>query len=197
MDRKLKTAIWDQMVETDRTARYYGRLASKLARQEKWASIATTVLSVVSAYSVANSIADPEMGWTWAAIAFSTATVAASVLPLVFRYGGTISSASYCQVRLDLLSARCKELWLVRDSIDSDEALTKWLDIEREQSEITAFQSAKPLDRKLAKAIQKEADAYWKSEADRLNRIAQRGRPSVESRTGSDALDAGPEPSPA
>ncbi len=37
MDTKLRTAVWDQMAETDRVARYYGRLAGKLARREKWA----------------------------------------------------------------------------------------------------------------------------------------------------------------
>ena len=189
VDMKLKTAVWDQMVDTDRLARYYGRLAGKLARREKWAAIATTTFSVVSAYSVANSTAGDE-GWLWAAIGFSTLTVAASVFPLVFRYGGVISSASYCQVRLGLLSSKCKELWLRRDSIDSDQALDMWHALERERSEITAFQSAKPLDQKLAKATEKESNAFWDAEAKRLNRIAKKRRPAIQA-------EAEPEPAPA
>ena len=196
MDTKLKTAIWDRMVETDRVARYYGRLAGKLARREKWASIATTTLSVVSAYSVANAMAS-NGGWLWAAIGFSTLTVAASVFPLVFRYGGMVSSASYCQVRLGLLSTKCKELWLVRDSIDSDQALRRWRALEMEQSEITAFQSAKPLDRKLARATERESTEYWKNEAERLNRIAKKGKPAIQPKAGPDAFEADPEPAPA
>ena len=196
MDRKLKTALWDQMVETDRMARYYGRLAGKLASREKWGSIATTTLSVVSAYSIANSIVG-NGGWLWMAIAFSTLTVAASVFPLVFRYGGMISSASFCQVRLGLLSTKCKELWLLRNSIDSDQALDRWRALERERSEITAFQSAKPLDRKLARATEKESNAYWKGEAKRLNHIAQKRRPAIQPQTGPDAIEASSEPAPA
>lgn len=195
MDTKLKTALWDQMVETERMARYYGRLAGKLASREKWASIATTTLSIVSAYSVANSTAGSG-GWLWMAIAFSTVTVAASVFPLVFRYGGIVSSASYCQVRLGLLSTKCKELWLLRNTIDPDEALDKWRDLENERSEITAFQSSKPLDRKLARATERESNVYWKNEAERLNRIAQKRRHAI-AKAGPDAFEAGSEPTPA
>lgn len=198
MDAKIKTAIWDQMVETDRAARYYGYLAGKLARREKWASIATTTLAVVSAYSVANSLVADGNGWLWIAIGFSTVTVAASVFPLVFRYGGTISSAAYSQTRLAALSAKCRELWLVRDIIDTDQALSRWRALEKEQSEITAFQSAKPLDRKLARATEKETNAYWKKEAKRLNRIAQKRRPAIQAPAGADpAFEADPEPAPA
>ena len=196
MEAKLKTAIWDRMVETDRLARYYGRLAGKLARRERMASIATTTLSVVSAYSVANGIGGGG-GWVWAAIGFSTATVAASVVPLVFRYGGMISSAAYCQVRLELMSTKCKELWLVRDSIDTDQALNRWRALEQEQSEITAFQSAKPLDRKLVRATRKENDEYWEDEAKRLNRLAKKRRAAVQTSTRSEALEAGAKPAPA
>ena len=192
MDTKLRTAVWDQMAETDRVARYYGRLAGKLARREKWASIVTTTLSVVSAYSVANSIAGDE-GWLWAAIGFSTLTVAASVFPLAFRYGGTISSASYCQVRLGLLSSKCKELWLGRDSIASEQALDMWRAHERERSEITAFQSARPLDRKLARATEQESHAFWDAEARRLNRIAKKGRSAIQAEAGPGAFEAEPD----
>ena len=186
---RLTTAIWDCMVETDRTARYYGHLAGRLARREKWAAIATTVFSVVSAYSVANTGASDGGGWWFGAILFSTATVAASVVPLVFRYGGMISAASYCQVRLDLLATKCKELWLVRDHIDPDQALQRWHALEREQSEITAFQSAKPLNRRLAKATQRESDDYWKAEAERLDRIAKTRGSAVQAK-------ADPKPAP-
>ena len=177
MDMKLKTATWDQMVETDRMACYYGYLAGKLSKREKVASVVTTALGVVSAYSVANSVTGDS--WTWwagVAIAFSTLTVAASVIPLVFRYSDAISSAAYCQTRLDALSVRCKDLWLVRDTIDADEAMRRWQALAREQSAITAFQSAKPLDRKLSKSTTKETNEYWQGEADRLNRIAEKGR---------------------
>ena len=195
MDRKLKTAIWDQMVETDRMARYYGYLAGKLSRREKWSSVVTTVLGVMSAYSIANSVTGD--GWIWAAIAFSTLTVAASVVPLVFRYGGAISSAAYCQTRLDSLSTKCKGLWLVRDTLDTDEAMRTWRSLAREQSEITAFQSAKPLDRKLSESAKKETNAYWKSEAKRLNRIAEKGRRAVQAAGQERAIEAGTGPATA
>ena len=197
MDPKLRTAIWDRMVETDRLARYYGRLAGKLALKERVASIVTTTFSVVSAYSVAQGIGGEGGGWMWAAIGFSTATVAASVVPLVFRYGGLISSAAYCQVRLDLLSTKCKELWLERDSIETDQALIRWRALEQEQSEITAFQSAKPFDQKLVRATRKENDEYWKNEAKRLSRLAKKRRTAVQAGTGSESLEAGVKPSPA
>lgn len=181
MDAKLRTAIWDGMVETDRMARYYGYLAGKLARREKWASVATTTFGVISAYSIANSSSGS--GWMWSATIFATLTVAASVVPLVFRYGGIIASAAHCQSRLDLLSQRWNTLWLSRDFVDTEEALRQWQEITKEQTEITSFQSATPIDRKLSEATRKEAHGYWKNEADRLNRLSEKRRQAIAATT--------------
>ena len=196
MDARLRTAVWDLMIETDRMARYHGYLAGKLSKREKIASIITTSLGVVSAYSVANSIVDADR-WAWAAIAFSTATVAASVVPLVYRYGDAISAAAYCQTRLDSLSTKCKELWLLRDAIDEDEAISRWRALEGEQTEITAFQSARPLDHKLAVSTREETDAYWKQEADRLNRIGKKGRNAIRTAGQGQSIEGGSDATPA
>ena len=152
--------------------------------------------TVMSAYSVANSVVSAG-GWVWAAIAFSTATVAASVVPLVYRYGDAISSAAHCQTRLDSLSTKCKELWLLRDAIDEEEAISRWRALEGEQTEITAFQSARPLDHKLAVSTRKETDAYWKQEADRLNRIAEKGSDAIQTAGQRKSIEGGSDPTPA
>ena len=106
------------------------------------------------------------------------------------RPGGSILRASGRKARkkrevgLDLLSSKCKELWLGRDSIDSEQALDMWRALERERSEITAFQSARPLDRKLARATEQESHAFWDAEAKRLNRIAKKRRSAIQAEAG-------------
>ena len=93
MDARMRTTVWDLMIETDRMARYHGYLAGKLSKREKIASVITTTLGVISAYSVANSFVDAG-GWARAAIAFSTVTVAASVVPLAIGLAIAIGVAT-------------------------------------------------------------------------------------------------------
>ena len=161
MSENVRTAIWDGMVTNDGLARYYGKLAGSLSRREKWAAVATTAFGVVSAYSVANA-------WVFPSILFSTATVVASVVPLVFRYGGAISSAAYCQTRLSSLGTEWKGLWLEVDDLDPVEARRRWRRLQIRQNEITAFQSAKPIATRLSRSTQQETDDYWEKEKARL-----------------------------
>ena len=111
------------------------------------------------------------------------------MFPLVFRYGGIIASAAHCQSRLDLLSTKWNSLWLSREFVDPEEAMRQWQEFTREQAEITSFQSATPVDRKLSKATQRETHAYWKNEADRLNKTLREATTSHRGHHLSDPLD--------
>ena len=48
LNESIRTAIWNEMVDTDRLARYYGALAGKKADLEQRTAILTTVLALVS-----------------------------------------------------------------------------------------------------------------------------------------------------
>ena len=47
-NESIRTAIWNEMVDADRLARYYGALAGRKANVERWMAILTTLLALIS-----------------------------------------------------------------------------------------------------------------------------------------------------
>ena len=149
----IRTVVWEGMIEIDRLGRYYGGLASKLARIDKAMTVAVTVFAVGTVYSL------PTGGIVTLMLAL--ATVAASVCPLVFRYGNAILSASNCQTRLGELGTEWQALWLDVDIINEEEAKARWKELSKRQDGILAFQSSRPVDEKLNLKTAKDAHEYW------------------------------------
>lgn len=139
MNSELRADVWNDMVDTDRLARYYGELAGKLASKEQWMAVITTVLAMIS---LATALS-PAGSWTILPVAL---TVASSVLPLVYRVSGVVTAAAYRQQRLGDLLIQWKALWQEIDNLPPDQVREQWRRMAREQNEarlaIPAIQAA-------------------------------------------------------
>ncbi len=89
MDEQLRKDIWDGMVNSDRLARYYGALASRLALKEKAATVATPVLASLTAFLMAYGTA------AWMEVASILATIATSTLALIWRTAPAAAATAY------------------------------------------------------------------------------------------------------
>ncbi len=154
MNSELRADVWNDMVDTDRLARYYGELAGKLARKEQWMTVITTVMAMISLVTAAS----PAGSWTLLPVAL---TVASSVLPLVYRVSGVVTAAAYRQQRLSDLLIEWKALWQEIDDLPPDQVREQWQRMARELNEITARMSRRGKDDKLLESTMEQAYDYW------------------------------------
>ena len=164
MNTEIRTSVWEGMVAADRLRRYYGKLAGKLARRERWMTVATCILALVTSGLAINGHPNT--------LASAILTAIASALPLIFRLGRQITEASYCGKRLDDLSVHWRELWQQIHDLPQQEIVERWKMLEGTMNEITALKDQVPEDRALKKATQEEAYAYWKAKTDQSTRAA-------------------------
>ncbi len=153
------------MVHTDRLQRYYGELAGKLVDREKAMTVVTTVFATLSVVAAAGG-GPSELSLVAAAL-----TVAASSLPLIYRLSGVVTSATYCQKRLDDLLVGWRALWQEIDELPKDEASRRWEKLAEERNGITALMSSRKVDEKPRDSTEKQAYSYW--EEQRKNEIAR------------------------
>ena len=164
-DSDLRTEVWSYMVETDRLKRYYGELAGKLSGRERWMTGTTTVLAMV-AVGVASF---GQVAWT---VVATLMTVAASLVPLVYRVSGVVTAATQRQARLGDLFVEWRELWGQVDDLSPEDIRTKWKKLASRQNEITEVMVDKKMDRKLRDSTEKEAYDYWRNKARQAARAA-------------------------
>ena len=157
MTDDLRTSIWEGMVHTDRLRRYYGRLAGRLSRLDRWVAVATSGLALSTV-----ALAFQEHG-----LVLTSAVLTAIVgsLPLVFRLGDQVTDAAYCAKRLADLAIKWQELWQKLDRMDEEELSSRWKQLDTELNDITALKERVPEHRRLRKKTQKEAYAYWTQKA--------------------------------
>ena len=154
MNSELRADVWNDMVDTDRLARYYGELAGKLARKEQWMTVITTVMAMISLVTAAS----PAGSWPLLPVALP---VASSVLPLVYRVSGVVTAAAYRQQRLSDLLIEWKALWQEIDDLPPDQVREQWQRMARELNEITARMSRRGKDDKLLESTMEQAYDYW------------------------------------
>ena len=160
MNSELRADVWNDMVDTDRLARYYGELAGKLARKEQWMTVITTVMAMISLVTAAS----PAGSWTASVASCPRSvalTVASSVLPLVYRVSGVVTAAAYRQQRLSDLLIEWKALWQEIDDLPPDQVREQWQRMARELNEITARMSRRGKDDKLLESTMEQAYDYW------------------------------------
>lgn len=162
MDEQLRKDIWNGMVDSDRLARYYGALASRLAQKEKVATVATPVLASLTALLMAFDVA-------WLDVAGILATVAASTLALVWRTGPAAVKTAYRVERIQEIHIGYKNLWQwVADGVPADdrERLREfWNNLQLGLNRITAEAATEPIRKKLHKRSEERAYDYWKKQA--------------------------------
>jgi len=155
VNTEIRTSVWEGMVETDRLHRYYGRLAGKLARKDRWMTVAALVLAILTAI-----LANSGHGWTFIV---ALATAVAASLPLIYRLGDRITEAAYCGRQLSDLSVRWRELWNHVDSLPKDVVAAQWRELAAAVNEVTALKERVPEDKKLLGATEEESYAYWRT----------------------------------
>lgn len=169
MYSELRTDVWNDMIHTDSLVRYYGELAGKLAWREKAMTVATSLFATVG---LVVSLLGVGASWTSVAIGIAVAT---SVLPLVYRVSGVVTSATYCEKRLGDLMVEWRQLWQQVDHLPPDEVRKQWKRLSRRMNEITSLMSSGRMNEKLRDSTERQADEYW--EAQKQNQIARQNDP--------------------
>ncbi len=160
MNGELRTDVWNDMIHTDGLVRYYGELAGKLAWREKAMAVATAVFAMAG---LVVSLLGVERGWVSLAVGLA---VVSSILPLIYRLGGAVTSATYCQKRLGDLMVEWRALWRQVDSLPADEVHKEWRRLDRRANEITSLMSSRKMDEKLRDSTEEKTDAYWEIQKD-------------------------------
>ena len=158
-NESIRTAIWNEMVDTDRLARYYGALAGRKADVERRMAILTTVLGLVS---LALAMLGTAAGVLIPSIAL---TVVASAVPLVYRVGGTVRNATYTHKALADIAIEWETLWRREHELPTEEAEEAWITLARRKNELTAPRSSERMDERLRDTTETEAYDYWRSRA--------------------------------
>ena len=166
MSTEFRESVWEGMVEADRLRRYYGKLAGRMAWQDRAMAVLALVLASLTA------ILAREGHELLLPTAIATAIIAA--LPLIFRLGGRITEAAYCSRRLGDLSVGWKELWQEVYSLQPHDAVEerlveRWKELATTVNEITALKERVPEDKKLAGATEEESYAYWRTKTDQAS----------------------------
>lgn len=164
MDEQLRKDIWDGMVNSDRLARYYGALASRLALKEKAAAVATPVLASLTAFLMAYGTT------AWMEVAGILATVATSTLALIWRTAPAAAATAYRVERIQEIHIGYKNLWQwVADGVpaeDTERLRSFWNGLQLELNRVTAEAATEPVRARLQKQSEKGAYDYWKKQAD-------------------------------
>ncbi|MDE2761918.1 MAG: hypothetical protein OXQ94_00850 [Gemmatimonadota bacterium] len=155
----LRTAIWNEMVDTDRLARYYGALAGRKAELERRMTVLTTGLALVS---LTVALLDTQ---AWVLLLSIALTAVTSAVLLVCRVGGTVRSAAYTQKALGDISIEWEALWRREGELPTAEAEETWRALARRKNELTAPHASERMDERLRDATEAEAYDYWRRRA--------------------------------
>lgn len=158
-NESIRTAIWNEMVDTDRLARYYGALAGRKAALERWMAILTTVLALVSLVAAILGT------HAWALLLSIALTVVASAVPLVYRVGGTVRNATYTQKALADIVIEWKALWRRERELPTAEAEETWSALAHRKNELTAWHASERMHERLRTQSETEAYDYWRKRA--------------------------------
>ena len=164
-NESIRTAIWNEMVDADRLARYYGALAGRKANVEWWMAILTTLFALISFALASQGVG----GWV---ILSTGLTVLTSAVPLVFRLSGTVLTATYTQKALADITVEWKGLWRRQHELPAEAAEEEWRTLARRTNEITAPRSSDKVDERLRDTTEKEAYDYWRTAADSSHPVA-------------------------
>lgn len=159
LNESIRTAIWNEMVDTDRLARYYGALAGKKADLERRTAMLTTVLALVS---LAVALLDTQ---AWVLLISIALTVVTSAVPLVYRVGGTVRNATYTHKALADVGIEWEALWRRERDLPTAEAEETWRALARRKNELTAPRTSEKMDGRLRDTTETEAYDYWRKRA--------------------------------
>ena len=165
-NESIRTAIWNEMVDTDRLARYYGALAGKKADLERRTAILTTGLALVS---LVVAVLDTQ---AWVLLLSIALTAVASAVPLVCRVGGTVRNAAYTQKALGDLGIEWEALWRRERDLRTAAAEETWSALARRKNELTVPHASEGMDERLRDATEAEAYDYWRRRAGGSQAIA-------------------------
>ena len=155
----IRTAIWNEMVDTDRLARYYGALAGKKAELERRMTILTTGLALVS---LTVALLDTQ---AWVLLLSIALTAVASAVPLVCRLGGTVRNAAYTQKAMGDIGIEWEALWRRERELPTAAAEETWRALARRKNELTAPHASERMDERLRDTTETEAYDYWRRRA--------------------------------
>ena len=158
-NESIRTAIWNEMVDTDRLARYYGALAGRKADLERRMAILTTVLGLVS---LSIALLDTQ---AWMLLLSIALTVATSAFPLVYRVGGTVRNATYTHKALTDIGIEWEALWRRERDLPISEAEEIWIALAHRKNELTAQRTSEKMDERLRDTTEAEAYDYWRKRA--------------------------------
>lgn len=132
----IRTSIWDNMVEADRIAKYYGCVRSRYSFQHTSVRLLLALSGGLTALSII-------FQWEWAAMPISSglAVVGLVILDFMADRQGKAKEVHLAQISLDRIVSSYRTLWLqVEDStIDSQQARTEIDRLESEVDRITAL----------------------------------------------------------
>ena len=158
LNESIRTAIWNEMVDTDRLARYYGALAGKTDLERRTA-ILTTGLAL---FSLAIALLDTQ---AWVLLLSIALTVVTSAVPLVYRVGGTVRNATYTHKALADIGIEWEALWRRERDLPTAEAEETWRALARRKNELTAPRTSERMDERLRDTTEAEAYDYWRRRA--------------------------------
>ena len=159
MDQRAINRVWLGLLESDRLARYYGRLAERFGHRHR---IGMILLASFSLGAVATLFVSLREWGIWVSVAFS---VPAAVIAIVLSYvdysrkaGISASIASLCIE----LTQEWRQLW---EGSDSNEVLSRANEFDRRLNMVTtpALQQTGFNDETLNGECEKKAYAYWPS----------------------------------
>lgn len=168
--KQLRRDVWNSMVDSDRLCRYYGRLAGKLGKREKWAARVAFALALLTL--VLTTV--PTLPNAWILVGSAVLTAAAAFIPVVDRAGGRLAMASYREKALGDIHREFVVLWQNLENPDTEPDVIQetWNDLDAQINVLTAIESAEPEDLKLSKATEDETYDYWTHVAERRAKLS-------------------------
>ena len=154
----IRTEIWDQMLEADRLSRYYGALANKIGKRERWTAIVTTAFATGSTLGFGLAFSSVFTGL------MILGTLVASLWPLVYRSSGSLTSVILCHKRICEIHTRSKFLWINIEAkeVNEADAHDTLCDLISELSEVSRDTTgAVSYNDKIYKQTERETDAFW------------------------------------
>ncbi len=148
--------IWEVVVESDRTCRYYGYLAVRLNRLGNLLLFAAVAASSNAVLSLLSNC--PE----WLTVAAGTAAASAGVCFAIQNYPEKAARIDGIRRALSRQSLKWQHLWADVHDSDNAELKAAWRDLTRRQAAVVEHVPLElPLSQSLARLSRREADRYW------------------------------------
>ena len=146
--------IWTSLLEADFRSHYFGHLAGRLQREERFLALAVTILSSSAFLSL---VAKFQWIPSSAAAALSALAAVAGAILAVQKPGKKAAQSGALHRRWSSACRELESLWMSLYRLDPEEAVARWKAIEDEYAKDSESASVEfPRARRLAALCQRE-----------------------------------------